>query len=359
MRIEEYWKEVIFKKRNKVIDKLFLHLLYFFSYLYQIIWGLNLLFYRIKFLKKDEVQAKVISIGNITLGGVGKTPHTIKLAKFFKEKGYNVSVLSRGYKSKIKRNFRVISTFEDLEAQIIGDEPYLFAKNSCLPLIVGRDRRKTASFAVKEFLSNLIILDDGYQYLPLKKNKEVVLIDSALPFGNKRVFPAGILRERIKNLNRADIIILTKVNKIDKKTKVSILKEIREISPDKPIFESFYKPLFFKRFPDDKIFGLDLIKDKELSCFFGIANPYSFIDDIKKLKPKSVIPFEFSNHYFYKEEDIKDIINRSKKLNINFIITTEKDIVRIPKLKFEHPIYYLVSEVEIKDFEKLSQMLIN
>ncbi len=336
--------EYIIREKEKG-NKLILSILNFISCLYYLVVQLRLFLYKTKLVRQTQVPAKVISIGNITLGGTGKTPAIIEIANLFSAK--KVVILSRGYKSRNENKMAVVSDGKQILLSVheSGDEPYLLAKRlPAVPLIIGKDRAKSAKYAIDKFGAEIIILDDGFQYLPLKRNLDIVLIDGRNPYGNNNLFPAGILREPIKNLKRADIFIITKIDQSLNRT--AIIQDLKRVNPNAPILESRHTPIKFISLDSKEEYPLEFIKDIDILALSSIGDPDSFEAMLKKLTPRQFLHLKYPDHYAYTKKDVNKLIDCLQ--GISFIITTEKDMVRLKEVvPPDIPVLYLMIRFEI------------
>ncbi len=294
--------------------------------------------YRYGLLKSMPLPGFVISIGNLVAGGTGKTPATITMAKWAHEQGCRVAVLSRGYGGRHNKKVLLVSRGERLltNPTEAGDEPCLLAENlPGIPIIVCRKRYKAGLFAYNEFGSNFFILDDGFQHLELKRNINIILIDASNPFGNGHILPWGPLRDPLDQLKRADICILTRSHDIDKTQKTHEI--IRQYLPKKVIFSAQHIPNKIVFPVSDETHRPEFLKNKRIVAFAGIACPESFRQTLTDLGGK-VIHFKgFGDHHRFRAEEIENIIKIKTDLNAHFIITTEKDWVRIRPLMLSCP----------------------
>ncbi len=319
-----------------------------------LIEGLYYIGYSIKKLNdlknQKRLPYKVISIGNITVGGTGKTPLTISIAEESKKRGFAPIILTRGYKGRTKGPCFVSKGNGPLISERdAGDESILMAeKLKGVPIIKGEDRYKAGIYAIEEYLKiqnsdlksqPLFLLDDGFQHWRLFRDKDVLLIDSKDPFGNKRLFPIGTLREPINAISRADIVVITKTE--DKKQKSTynelcsqnkgLIREIRKYNEKAPIFFARHLPIQFVTIQGD-FFPLEWSKEKTFFAFCGIGNPDSFKNTLMSLN----IPLKgfksYRDHYRYSSKDIGNIIKQSEKSRADWIVTTEKDIIRLKEL---------------------------
>lgn len=308
--------EKLFKKIIES-DNFFFKPIFFILFLLSLIYKIIIIQKRKKGYKERVGNSFIISVGNITLGGTGKTPFVIYLAKKLSKK-YKVCIILRGYKSLIKEKALLIENLNNYSPFHIGDEPFLIAKKTDLPVIISRNRKDGIILAERKLKPDIIILDDAFQHFKIKRNLDIILIDYFNPFGNNFLFPAGILREPIEVLKYANIIVITKYEKTAKvKLNLSMLKKIiRRFNISAPIFTSNY-------IPDIKI-----PKNKKIFAFAGIGNFNYFMFLIKKFfKPAKFNFIQFPDHYNYSTKDIEKILKLSKKYDL--ILTTEKDYVKL------------------------------
>ena len=300
------------------------------SLLYSLAIQLRLLVYKTGFLRAKHLPAHVISIGNITTGGTGKTPFVAMLATWAETHGFKVAILSRGYKGKRSNDSLVVSDGKTVLASVddAGDEPVMLATTvSSVPVLISKKRYKIGSLALKLFNSELLLLDDGYQHLSLYRDVNILLVDAKRQFGNRSLLPLGPLREPIAQIKRADIIVITKCT--DTHTGGKLVDYFQNNFPDKSIFRSRY-------FPHQVIFPLagtahspDILKGKNIMVFAGIAHPDDFLETVKRCGANIVHFKAFSDHHFFSAHEIKELVSRKKQSNVDFLLTTEKDWIRI------------------------------
>jgi tetraacyldisaccharide 4'-kinase len=340
---ELYFKTINTKNNFNAVN-LFLLIL---SYLYILISKIRLFLYSIKIFKSKTIPAYVISVGNITMGGTGKTPVVIKLAEEL-SKNYKIGILTRGYKRKNKNPIIVSEkNREQIGVNDIGDEPYMIKQKIFFSILgVGKDRFKLGMDMVNHYEVNLFILDDGFQKLSIKRDLNILLIDALSPFGNGYVFPRGILRETISNIKRADVVILTKTNYADP----LVLNELKlnlENNYKKPIVISEYKPEKLIYLHDNKVADLKVLDNKETVLISAIANPESFKSVVERLNIKINKTFFYPDHHSYSADDMKYIVSQVNQENI---LITEKDQYKIlPYLNYfkSKNIYVLVMGTSI------------
>lgn len=299
-----------------------------------------------------KLPSKVISIGNITVGGTGKTPAAIAVAEEAKRRGFNPVILTRGYKGSIKGPvFVTEGNGPLLSADEAGDEPVLMAnKLEGIPVVKCADRYTGGMFAIQHFQSQisnlkspiLFILDDGFQHWRLHRDKNIVLIDIGNPFGNRKLLPFGRLREPLKSLQRADIIVLSKHSRSPDVNK-KVFNEIRKYNPASPIFFSEHKPVSCRLLSGERK-PLSLVSGKKLFGFCAIANPKSFEETISSAGAELAGFESYRDHYRYKSSDIMKIKENAGKCGADWIVTTEKDIIKLKHLDLPENI--IIIEIE-------------
>lgn len=300
----------------------------FLSGLYNVFLFLREIFYRIGIFKRKRLNCIVISVGNITLGGTGKTPFVESLADTIYSYNKKVVLISRGYKRKSK-GLKIVSDGKEIfeSQENSGDEAYYLAKRcKNIPVIVSKGRFSAGELAINKFLSDCLILDDGFQRrYGLSRDLDIVLIDSTNPFGNYKLFPSGILREPLNKLKDADVFILTKVD--EAKNKEQLRNELIKIKKDCLILESIYNPVGFVS--KDEQYMVGFVKNKKAFLVSSIGNPFYFERIIEKLDAIIIKHLKYPDHHNYSSYDIIKIENDFKKSKAEFLITTEKDIVKL------------------------------
>lgn len=312
--------------------------LYLLSGLYISAVRLRNWLYRVHILKSKKLSVPVISVGNITVGGTGKTPVVQFLARSFQPQGKKVAILSRGYKRKNNQQLILVSNYEQVLAdwEAAGDEPELLAQS--LPgvaVVVGNERRVTGDYAIRELKPDLIILDDGFSHQQVARDVNLVLLDATRPFGNDYYLPAGLLREPISSLNRADIILLTRTKPGINYSK--LLDRIRQIKPDIPIFFARTIPSKLIEISSQVEHPISELLREPIFVFAGIANPTPFRESFQELNAavKRFIPFP--DHYVYTKNDIIYLLEQAKQNQCRYLITTQKDAVKLKRLLTQFP----------------------
>ena len=360
---EHYTIDVIFGRREGVRATVFAGFLQGLSYLFSGIAQSRLWLYQKRILHDQPLGCLVVVVGNLTVGGTGKTPVVEKFAAALRDRGRKVAILSRGYRSKSapmwkKWWYRLSHTEEPpprivsdgnrvlLDSETAGDEPYMLARN--LPgvlVIVDKNRVKAGAYAIKKFGCDTLILDDGFQYLPLKGRLNLLLVDKTNPFGNGHLLPRGILREPIKHLKRASYVFLTKS---DGERDLELEELIQTHNPGVDMIECAHRPQYLQRFGSDERQPLDWLDGKRVGAFSGIAVPESFEKFVRDLGGRIQFTRRFLDHYRFTSEDFVELFTEGIEQKVEFIVTTEKDAVRLPEgLPCAVPIYYLRLEIDI------------
>jgi len=272
--------------------------------------------------KAKSLPVSVISIGNLTLGGTGKTPLAISLSLKARERGINSCVLTRGYKGNLKGPVLVRP---EMSAKDVGDEALLIAKKG-IAVVKCPDRYEAGLYALRNLhpAPDLFIMDDGYQHWRLKRDLDILLLNGVKPFGKGKMLPVGDLREPIKEIKRAGIIVLTKCERITD----ALQKEIREHNPNAPLYSAPYEPLHIAD-ANGKTYPLEWLRGKEVMAFCGIGEPSSFKETLTRAGAVVKGFRAFGDHHRYTPADTLALARKAKKLNVLWILTTEKDIMRL------------------------------
>ena len=361
--VETFVLEVIFEERRGTIAEFTRAGLFLLSKLFQVLVKTRRFLYNVRILRDSTLGVQVIAIGNLTVGGTGKTPVVEKFARELRDEGRNVAILSRGYRSKPtplhERLLNKILLREDttpprvvsdgksllLDSETAGDEPYMLASNlRDVVVLVDKDRVKAGRYAIEKFGCDTLLMDDGFQYWKLRgRRHDIVLVDCQQPFGNERLLPRGTLREPPSHLARASTIFITKS---DGKTS-ELRRRIAELNPSAGIIECVHHPLYLEDVFTGQRSNLDLIKGRKVASLSGIAQPESFEHNLVNLGSELVYSKRFADHHRFTQQEVLNAINRSKKRQAEMIITTQKDAVRFPKID-RRDLAILFMRVEIK-----------
>ncbi len=313
---------------------------------YEIVIRLRNFSYSKGWLKIHRANAPVISIGNITTGGTGKTPLVIWLCKKLtqnlklKTKNYKCAILTRGY--KVTQNLK-------LKTQNYTDEPAILIE-SCpeAKVIVNPDRVAGAAEAVNKFGAKTLVMDDGFQHRRLGRDLDIVTIDATRPFGYGRMLPAGLLREPLIALKRANAVVITRCDQTTEAKLTQIEEKLQQVNPNMIIARSIHAAVCVKS-TNDKEISLEELKDKKIFAFCGIGNPEAFLNTIKALGPELVGSKVYNDHHHYTDDCLADICRQAAHLKADLILTTQKDwtkITRLPPAKKDIPLAYLAIEIK-------------
>ncbi|MBN2301211.1 MAG: tetraacyldisaccharide 4'-kinase [Lentisphaerae bacterium] len=334
------------------------------SHIYRAVVQFRIWLYSKGLFRHHTLGCQVISVGNLTVGGTGKTPVVEVFARELQKAGRKVAILSRGYKkvepgffrkvfdkilfSDMRRKPRVVSDGNRLllDSAMSGDEPYMLASN--LPevaVLVDKNRVKSGRYAINKLGCDTLILDDGFQYLALKHRVEIVLVDRTNPFSNEHVLPRGLLREPIKNIRKADFIFITKSNGSDPE---GLKQRLISLNPKAEIIECRHCPRCLKNVFTREKKDLSYLQGLNVVVVSGIAAPTGFEKGLEALGARILERNRFTDHHRYSQQEIIDIVNKSKILAADAIIITEKDAVRFPRLgRCDVPIYFLRVDIEM------------
>ncbi|MGZ3607629.1 MAG: tetraacyldisaccharide 4'-kinase [Syntrophales bacterium] len=332
-------------------------ILFFPSLCYRSAVSLRNLMYDLGIIRQIKLPCKVISIGNITVGGTGKTPMVIALAKSLKEKGYRPAVLSRGYGGMAKSAVNVVSDGSNiLMGQIeAGDEPILIAKAADrIPVLTGPERIRTGRFAIENLKANVLILDDAFQHRRIFRDVDIVILNREQPFGNGILLPGGPLREPMAALNRAHFVIWRDSERDGRYPKY----QEQGIGSFLPVLSVYLQPKDIIRASTGEVYPLEFVKGKRVCAFAGIASPESFKRTLESLGWTVTNFIGFPDHYQYIETDISYIQRCCTDSLSDIIITTEKDGIRLTDFPaFLKDIFFLRVEMEMfpsrEEFEAL------
>ncbi len=319
------------------------------------IWIRNYCF-TIGVFKKKQLPCTVISIGNIVVGGTGKTPAAAAIAKLLQNKGSQVAILLRGYKRRSGADITFVSDGENrlCSKEESGDEADMLShqlKN--IPIVVGKKRHLAGKAVLDRFKSDVLILDDGFQHRQLARDLDILTIDATQPYGTGALLPVGTLREPVSALQRADILLLTRTDAVG--TEIANLKaELKRIAPNTPILESIHQPtsLYWLNQPDNhSMIPIDNLSGKRLIAVCGIGNPNVFVATLQKYNPEVVELFAYPDHHVYTESDLLQIQHQMKRCETEWVVTTQKDEQKLASLSPELPIVVLAVELVITDGE--------
>lgn len=362
--VETFVLEVIFEERRGVRAGTMRAVLFAVSKMFTVAVKGRRWLYNVRILRDATLGVQVIAIGNLTVGGTGKTPVVEKFARELRDEGRNVAILSRGYRSKpppvhqwLKNKIlfredttppRVVSDGKSLllDSEMAGDEPFMLASNlKDVVVLVDKDRVKSGRYAIEKFGCDTLLLDDGFQYWHLRgRRHDVVLIDRQQPFGNEHLLPRGTLREPPSHLARAHTIFITKSDGQCE----ALRQRINQFNNTAAIIECVHHPMYLEDVFTGERQSLEFLKGRRVASFCGIAQPESFEHSLVNLGAELVYAKRFADHHRFSQQEIIKAINRGKKRQAELILTTQKDAVRFPKLdRRDLPIFFMRVEIKI------------
>lgn len=298
-------------------------------------------------LRSHAAGIPVISVGNITTGGTGKTPLVIWVCRYLQGRGVACTILTRGYKTR---------------PGTIADEPALLAR-ACegAAVVVNPDRVAGAKKAVDHHGAKVLVMDDGFQHRRLKRDLDIVVIDATCPFGYGKLIPAGLLREPLTSLSRASVAVITRTDLVDQSQLQQIESDLRRYTGDVPIVKTTHK--FTGVVCDvNTMIGLDEMRDKPVYAFCGIGNPNAFFSSLESSSMKLVGTEVFDDHYMYTSDDLERLIRQAKSNGAEAILCTQKDWVKsallLPSGKEGVVFGYVAMELDFKDgCDKISPLI--
>ncbi len=304
-----------------------------------------------------KLPCPVISVGNIALGGTGKTPAVIDIAGLIQRSGKLPVVISRGYGRQDESLLSIVSDGRTVQHEPLrnGDEPVLIAERLAgVPVVAGADRYEASLAALREFHPDVVVLDDGFQHIRLHRTLDLVLIDAAEPFGNGKLFPAGILREPLSALKRAHAILITRA---DRGGDLTSLKATLGRYTAARIFTSSHVPLDLVNIATNETRQLSSLLNATVFAFSGVARPASFLSLLESLGAVVKNARSFPDHHVYSKHDLAEIFRQAADERVNLIVTTEKDAVRVHSLHAEG-IWALRIALKVVESEAWERMLL-
>jgi tetraacyldisaccharide-1-P 4'-kinase len=345
--------------------------------LYGLGLGVNLALYRWRLIRPTRLPCWVVSVGNLTLGGTGKTPCVLWLARQYRAAGWRVAILSRGHGRRSREAVGVVADGQRVLMDVAeaGDEPYLLAHTlGDVPVLVGKNRVRTGRYALEHFGSEVLILDDGFQYWRLEKDVEIVLVDATAPFGPSpsrrhnrvrvpadpfgpgRLLPAGTLREPRPHLDRADLIWITRSECVAKEVAEALAADLRQRHPTIPVLRTAHEPVYLRPLtasePQDKERGRQgdketrrtvspspclplslspsLLQGRRVCALSSIGNPLAFEQTLRRLGVAELFPARFADHHPYRPAELQAVAAAARERGLEWIVTTEKDATRLP-----------------------------
>lgn len=326
------------------------------SWVYCIGLKIYLLPYALGIRKQHRLPCMVVCVGNLTFGGTGKTPAVITLAKALTDKGLKVVLLSRGHGGQLSGKGAVVSDGgkRSVDWKDCGDEPALIADSlKGTPVVIGKNRVTMGRLAIQRFNPDIILMDDGMQYWQLHKDLTIALASSREPFGSGGVLPAGTLREPRTGLRRASAVIITGADQVKSEELAQVKRKLLKVHPDACIYTARHVPDRLYKAATGEAIPLDYLKGKTVAALSSIGSPRSFESTLETLGAVVKESLRFPDHHCYGAEDLRAISEKSSGLEI---ITTEKDMVRLPEDNLKDVIVLSV-KLEISKMEELMDLI--
>lgn len=360
--VQGYLYRLVHDEEQGLTATLLLGVLRLLSMVYGAAIMLRQFLYEQGILTQYRLPCRVISLGNITVGGTGKTPTAQKLAAAIRDMGFKVAILNRGYRSNWRGEVGVVSDGKHIymTADEAGDEAYLLAKNlPGVPVLIGKNRALSGQYASDHFHVDAVILDDGYQHWQLARDFDIVLIDALNIFGNNYLLPRGTLREPLSNLKRADAVLLTKVDQSNDDALETIRATLVRYNNTAIVVESIHSPQGFTEVENwykdatAAVLPPETLQGKKVLAFSGIGNPSSFEQTLADLGVDTVASVRFPDHHDYAMAEMQKLMQEAEEAGAQALVTTEKDAVKTPS-EFIHshrplPVYVLGIEVKVVD----------
>jgi tetraacyldisaccharide 4'-kinase len=346
-------------------DKFKRALLWLPAKLYELAVRLRVVAYETDYLQSKKLDAFIISVGNITLGGTGKTPFVNYIARYLKREDRSVVILTRGYGRKSterriindpRKDAQSPSTASYLE---FGDEPLMLARAMPeVPIIIDKNRYESGKLAEQELNADVLLLDDGYQHLALERDLNILLLDATDPFGGLEMVPFGRLREPLYGLKRADVVIITRADKaFDQAQTLAIIKYC---CGDKVPVMYFYSTITNLRLlTTGDIYDASEFVGWNVVTMCGIGNPQAFSDDLLQIGMNITAESFFPDHHAYSQEDVDTVLQTARDTGADAIITTEKDAVRLEGFSYgDIPVYAAQLEIQSEEEVRLKSLLL-
>lgn len=339
------WDRFLYSREKPFSTRLLLFPLFLASIPYGLVVNARNKAYGIGLLSRKRFPCPVLSVGNLTVGGTGKTPLTMAIAQRLSKEGIRVAILSRGYGRK-EASRAIVSDGREilLGPEEAGDEPYLMARSlPGIPVLVGKDRYQTGRLALERFSVRGLLLDDGFQHQRVCRNLDILLLDSRLGFGDGHLLPRGPLREPLKGIRRAHMVVLTKM---EGATECGALEEtIHRLYPQAELYYSHYEPTGLVG-PEGEREDVSVLRGKRVFALSGIADPRYFVRLLSRCGAVLCGEAIFPDHHTYK---VSDLTCLEEKVNCcDYLVTTEKDMVKLVRFSpFPVPLRALRVEMRL------------
>jgi tetraacyldisaccharide 4'-kinase len=301
----------------------------------------------------------VISVGNITMGGTGKTPCVLRLVELLREAGRRPGILTRGYGRGSAESHLALAPGAVMRAEHTGDEPQIFVRSRLAPVGIGGDRYQAGQALLREFAPDVLLLDDGMQHLKLARDLDLVLIDALKPFGGGHLFPVGRLREPLEGLARAGAALITRSAFSD--LAPAIVNTLRRYNRDAPVFLAGIHPDAWVELPGDREYPVAAPPFEHAGVFCGLGNPLAFRRTLESVGVTPVDMVEFPDHHRYRPHELKRMAEQMAARGAKALVTTEKDVVNLcddwESLLAPLPLYWLKVGMGIEREQELLELV--
>jgi tetraacyldisaccharide 4'-kinase len=310
----------------------------------------------------EPVAAKIVSIGNLTTGGTGKTPAVQWLVRELQARDWRPVVVSRGYGGTLSAQGAIVSDGNKVlcDVKMAGDEPLLHAQNLAgVPVVIGRDRNQAVHLAIEKFQPDVVVLDDAFQYWSLPRHADVVLLDARHPFGNGRLLPVGRLREPAQALERATAIVLTRSDAASEAEKQAARQQIRQYSKA-PIWEATHQPLAVRDVHTQQEHALAVLNDASVAALAALAHNAEFFRSLETRGAHLVARLARRDHHAWREAEVRQFASHARQAGAQAIVTTEKDVVKLSPAWTRHlPLWVLKIVWQVNDGDGLVDNVLN
>uniref|UniRef100_Q01SE9 Tetraacyldisaccharide 4'-kinase n=1 Tax=Solibacter usitatus (strain Ellin6076) TaxID=234267 RepID=Q01SE9_SOLUE len=308
---------------------------------------------------RKRLKSPVISIGNLTMGGTGKTPCVLRLTELLRERGHRPGILTRGYGRTSPVDHMALAAGANVRPEESGDEPQIFLRSRVAPVGIGADRFQTGSLLAERFGTDVVVLDDGFQHVKLARNFDLVLIDALKPFGGGEIFPAGRLREPVQGIARADAIIITRSDASDLRPAIETV--VRRWNARIPIFRARIQPEWWVEHRTGKRHEADKFHIERPGVFCGLGNPVGFYRTLESLGLRHIDCVEFEDHHRYRSKELERIAGQFRRRGAATVVTTEKDAINLCEgaddMLAPLPLYWLKVGMRIEGEEELLALI--
>lgn len=333
------------------------------SFLWEWIYRLRRFAFKMGVFNSSKFEVPIISIGNLSLGGTGKTPFTLWIGNYLNDSlEKKTMVLTRGYKGELENSSGIIKTGKKISENpfVFGDEALVLSRNlKNASVVVGADRRDNLRRYYEEEKADIVLLDDGFQHLKIERDLNIVLFDSLLPISKYHCPPRGYLREGLSALKEADVVLFGRADLVDRSELDELEKFVlTHCKKDTPSGQFKYAPGAIRNLLHEEDITLDELNGKNVICVSGLASPQSFLKLVKQLNANIVDDFNFPDHHLYKVSELESLVSLAEEKDA-IILTTEKDIVKMKRCSSSERIHYLQIGIEFLKGEELVKQRIN